>query len=96
MDQADRVLSTPPLNSSSVQNTNPPAEARAESVDSFSHQASIGQHESRNLSSESGKASKGLSRRATLAGLALRAGALPQVAPGGRQRRARYDARAMA
>jgi hypothetical protein len=42
MIEADRVLSTPPLNSSSIQEANPPPEARAESVDSFSHQPGIG------------------------------------------------------
>ena len=47
-------------------------------MDSFSHQAGIGQPESRNLSREPGKASKGLSRRATLAGLAI----LPATMPG--------------
>jgi hypothetical protein len=80
MDQADRVLSTPPLNSSSIQKANPPSEARAESVDSFSHQPAIGQRESGNLTSESGKPAKGLSRRAALAGLAMLPAALPVAA----------------
>ncbi len=71
MTKADRVLSTPPLNSSSIQSTNPPPEARAESVDSFSCQPAIGQPESGNLTSESGKPVKGLSRRHMLAGLAI-------------------------
>ena len=53
MTKADSVLSTPPLNSSSIQNANPPPEARAESVDSFSLQPAIGQPESGNLTSES-------------------------------------------
>jgi hypothetical protein len=71
MIEADRVLSTPPLNSSSIQETNPPPEARAESVDSFSHQPAIRQPESRNLVSESRKPVNGLSRRAALAGVAM-------------------------
>jgi hypothetical protein len=53
MQEADRVLSTPPLNSSLVQIANPPPEARAESVDSFSHPPAIGQPESQTLTSES-------------------------------------------
>ena len=44
---------------------------RAESVDSFSHQPAIGQPESQNIASESGKPAKGLSRRHALAGLAV-------------------------
>jgi hypothetical protein len=44
---------------------------RAESVDSFSHRSGIGQPESRNLTGESVNGAKGLSRRATLAGLAI-------------------------
>jgi hypothetical protein len=42
MIEADRVLSTPPLNSSSIQKASCPPEARAESTDSFSHQPGIG------------------------------------------------------
>jgi hypothetical protein len=38
----DRVHSTPPTNTSSVQGANPPLDARAESVDSFLHQPAIG------------------------------------------------------
>ena len=41
MIEADRVLSTPPLNSSSIQDTNLPLAARAESVDLFSRQPAI-------------------------------------------------------
>ena len=41
MIEADRVLSTPPLNSSSIQDTNLPLAARAESVNSFSRQPAI-------------------------------------------------------
>ena len=41
MIEADSVLSTPPLNSSSIQDTNVPLGARGESVDSFSHQPAI-------------------------------------------------------
>jgi hypothetical protein len=63
MTKADRVLSTPPLNSSSIQEGNPPLEARAESVDSFSSQSAVGQRESANRTGESGKRSDGLSRR---------------------------------
>jgi len=33
MTQADRVLSTPPLNSSAIEQANPPIAPRAESVD---------------------------------------------------------------
>jgi hypothetical protein len=40
MREAVRVLSTPPTNTSSLQAANPPPEARAESVDSFSFQPS--------------------------------------------------------
>lgn len=81
MIEADRVHSTPPTNSSSIQNTNPPPEARAESVDSFSHQPGIGQPESLNLTSESARPVEGLSRRAALAALAtLPAGALTMPA----------------
>jgi hypothetical protein len=54
MIEADRVLSTPPLNSSSIQATNPPQEARAD-VDSFSHQPGIGQPKTENLTSDSAK-----------------------------------------
>ena len=50
MIEADRVLSTPPRNSSSIQAGNPPLEARADSVDSFSHQPGVGHPESQNLS----------------------------------------------
>jgi hypothetical protein len=52
---------------------------RAESVDSFSHQPAIGQPESRNLTSESEKPAKSLSRRGLLAGVAS-AAALPIAA----------------
>jgi hypothetical protein len=52
---------------------------RAESVDSFSHLPSIGQPESENLASESGKPAKGLSRRLMLGGLAILPAALPAV-----------------
>jgi hypothetical protein len=45
--------STPPLSSSSIQDTNPPPGARSESVDSFSLQPAIGQPESGNLASNS-------------------------------------------
>jgi hypothetical protein len=71
MTKATRVLSTPPLNSSSIQSTNPPLEARPESVDSFSHHPAIGQPESENLTGDSPKPVEGLSRRAALAGLAM-------------------------
>ena len=70
MIEADSVLCTPPLNSSSIHNANSPPEARAESVDSLAHQPATGQPESRNLTGESGKPAKGLSRRAALGGLA--------------------------
>ena len=75
MIEADRVHSTPPLNSSSIQNANPPLQAPAESVDSFSLQPAIGQPESENLTSESAKPGGGLSRRHMLAALAAGAGA---------------------
>jgi hypothetical protein len=80
MIQADSVLSTPPLNSSSIQEANLPPVVLGESVDSFSHQPAIGQPESQNLTSESRKPAKGLSRRAALAGLAVLPVALPTVA----------------
>jgi hypothetical protein len=80
MTKADRVLSTPPLNSSSIQEANPPPEALAESVDSFSHQPAIGQSEGQTLTSESGKPAKGLSRRLMLGGLAMLPAALPAAA----------------
>jgi hypothetical protein len=80
MTKADSVLSTPPLNSSSIQNANPPPEARAESVDSFSHQPAIGQPESRTLASDSPKPLERLSRRNVLAGLAVLPVALPTAA----------------
>ena len=77
MTQADSVLSTPPINTSPIQEANPPPEARAESVDSFSLQPGIGQPESQKLTSESGKVAEGLSRRLLLAGLALLPAGLP-------------------
>jgi hypothetical protein len=77
MIEADSVLSTPPLNSSPIQSANSPPEALGESVDSFSHQPAIGQPESQNLASESGKPVKGLSRRLVLGGLAVLPVALP-------------------
>jgi hypothetical protein len=55
---------------------------RAESVDSFSHQPGIGQPESPNLTSDSGKPVKGLSRRLMLGGLAMLPAALPTAAAG--------------
>jgi hypothetical protein len=82
MIEADRVLSTPPLNSSSIHNANSPPEARAESVDSLAHQPATGQPESRNLTGESGKPAKGLSRRLMLGGLAILPAVLPAVAAG--------------
>jgi hypothetical protein len=51
MIESDSVLSTPPLNSSSIQNANPLLEARAESVDSFFHQPGIGQADTGKLTS---------------------------------------------
>jgi hypothetical protein len=42
MAKANRVHSTPLLNSSSIHGTNPPPNQHAESVDSFSHQPAIG------------------------------------------------------
>jgi hypothetical protein len=77
MIEADRVLSTPPLNSSSIQEANPPPVALGESVDSFSRQPGIGQPETTKLASESGKPAKGLSRRLMLGGLAMLPAALP-------------------
>jgi hypothetical protein len=71
MIEADSVLSTPPLNSSSIQKANPPSEARGQSVDSFSPQPAIGQPDGGNLASESAKPVGGLSRRHMLAGLAI-------------------------
>ena len=56
---------------------------RAESVDSFSHPPGIGQPESRNLASESGKPAKGLSRRHMLGGLAVLPAAFPTAAAAG-------------
>jgi hypothetical protein len=80
MAKAKRVHSTPPLNSSSIQKTDPPLGARAESVDSFSHQPGIGQPEGPNLASDSRKPAKGLSRRLMLGGLAMLPAALPAAA----------------
>ena len=80
MIEADRVLSTPLLNSSSIQNTNPPPEALAESVDSFSHQPDTGRPASQNLISESPGPAGGLSRRNMLAGLAVLPAALQATA----------------
>jgi hypothetical protein len=80
MIEADRVLSTPPLNSSSIHNANSPPEAHAESVDSFSHPSAIGQPESPTLTGESGKPIERLSRRNVLAGLAVLPVALPAAA----------------
>jgi hypothetical protein len=71
MTKADSVLSTPPLNSSSIQEANPPPEVHSESVDSFSGEPGIGQPETTKIASESGKPVKGLSRRHMLAGLAI-------------------------
>jgi hypothetical protein len=70
MIEADRVLSTPPLNSSSIQEANSPPEALADSAESFFKLPAIGQPESRNLTSESGKPAERLSRRNALAVLA--------------------------
>jgi hypothetical protein len=80
MIEADSVLSTPPLNSSSIQDTNPPPEARAESVDSFSHHPAIGQPESQKLTCESKKPASGLSRRNMLGALAVLPVGLPATA----------------
>jgi hypothetical protein len=55
MIEADSVLSTPPLNTSSIQKASPPSEAHAGSVDSLSHQPGIGQRESQALTSDSPK-----------------------------------------
>ena len=72
MIEADSVLSTPPLNSSSIQDANCPPEARAESADSFSPQPAIGHPESRTPAGGSSvERSEGLSRRNVLAGLAV-------------------------
>jgi hypothetical protein len=73
MIEADSVLSTPPLNSSSIQNTNSLPEATPESADSFSPQPGIGQPQGQNLTSESGKPVNGLSRLKVLVGLAIEA-----------------------
>src|ERR1700742_4989242 len=59
MIEADRVLSTPPTNTSATLEVNPPPEARAESVDSFSHQSAIGQPGSGKRTSESPKPPEG-------------------------------------
>jgi hypothetical protein len=75
MIEADCVLSTPPLNTSSIQETNPPLEARAESVDSFSHQPGIRLHGSRTIVSDSPRPAERLSRRNVLVGLA----AIPSI-----------------
>ena len=77
MIEADRVLSTPPLNSSSIQDANPPPEARAESVDSFSRQPAIGQPHGQTIASDSPKPAEGLPRRNALACLAALLVALP-------------------
>jgi hypothetical protein len=81
MIEADRVHSTPPLNSSSVLNDSPRPEAPSESVDSFFQPTAIGQPESGNLASDSRKPAKGLSRRAALAGLAVLSAAVPAALP---------------
>jgi hypothetical protein len=68
------------LNSSSIQETNPPSEARAESLDSFSPQPAIGQPRGGDLASDSPEPVSGLSRRTALVGLAvLPAVGLPAV-----------------
>jgi hypothetical protein len=61
MQEADRVHSTPPLNSSPIQEANPPQDVRAESVDSFSPQPAIGQRKSECRVSESRKPAERLS-----------------------------------
>ena len=71
MQEADRVHSTPPTNASPLQETNPPPAARAESVDSFSHQPATGQPETGKLTGESGKPAEGLSRRTMLGAIAV-------------------------
>jgi hypothetical protein len=81
MTKADCVHSTPPLNSSSIQDANPPPDAPAESMDSFSPPTAIGQPESGNLASESGKLVGGLSRRHMRAGLAVLPAAVSAVFP---------------
>ena len=80
MTKADRVLSTPPLNSSSIQEANSPSEAHADSADSFSHQAGIGQPKGQTRASESPKPVHVLSRRMALAGLAMLPVTLPAPA----------------
>src|ERR1700721_863800 len=82
MTQADRVHSTPPTNTSPLRETNPPPAARAESVDSFSHQPATGQPETGKLTSESGKPANGLSRRTMLGAIAVlpACAAVPAVA----------------
>ena len=71
MIEADRVLSTPPLNSSSIQDANCPPEARGEFKESFSHQPAIGQPGSGTPISKSRKPVERLSRRTMLASLAV-------------------------
>lgn len=77
MIEADSVLSTPPLNTSSFQDANSPPEAIPESADSFSHQPGIGQPESRTPAGDSPRPVERLSRRNVLAGLAVLPVALP-------------------
>ena len=59
MIEADRVLSTPPLNSSSIQADNPSLEARADSVDSFSRQPGTLQPDGQSYASDSPRPSGG-------------------------------------
>jgi hypothetical protein len=55
MTRADSVITTPPLNSSPIQDANPPREAHAESVDSFSTQRPPGDRPDERPASESRK-----------------------------------------
>ncbi|MET4423225.1 hypothetical protein ABIB87_008721 [Bradyrhizobium sp. JR18.2] len=61
MTEADSVHSTPPLNSSSIPDGSPTREPRAESVDSFSPVAAVGQPEIGKRTSDSRKLAEDLS-----------------------------------
>ena len=77
MIEADRVHSTPPLNSSLIQEA---TSVPADSQDSFRMQPGIGQPESQTLTSESPKPAQGIGRRGLLIALAALPVALPAAA----------------
>lgn len=77
MIEADRVHSTPPTNSSAVQEANPRPEARAESGHAFPCQPAIAAPKNETRTGESANRFDGVCRRSVLAALALLPAALP-------------------